>query len=444
MPTSYRPYFPDQGLLLPSSLSEWLPEDHLAYFVSDAVDALDLQAFHARYEGDGRRRQPFDPRMMVKVLIYGYASGVFSSRKMARKLHEDVAFRMLCANNYPAHRTIREFRQLHLKEFSALFVQVVKLAREAGLVGLGRVGVDGTKIKANASKHKAMSYGRMQEEEARLRREIAGLLKQAEAQDQSDEDRYGPDDHNGGLPQELKRRSDRLKVIEEAKARLEERQRQADKADARFVDEAGVTRAMGGRQVKRAYGVPEPQAQDNFTDPDSRIMPTSGGGFAQCYNAQAAVDEGSELIVAADLTNSASDCAMLLPMLDQVECNTDSKVQMVLADAGYASEAGLRGLEDRQTAACVALGREDKRQRRVLASRKPASARMAQLLDTAEGRAHYRRRKVIPEPVFGWIKQVLGFRSFSMRGIAAVSAEWRLMCTAMNLKRLHRLGWRAG
>src|SRR5271169_1127164 len=226
MPTSYRPYLPDQGLLLPSSLSEWLPEDHLAYFISDAVEAMDLQDFHARYEGDGRRRQPFDPRMMVKVLIYGYASGVFSSRKMARKLREDVAFRMLCANNYPAHRTIREFRQLHLKEFSALFVQVVKLAKEAGLVSLGRVGIDGTKIKANASKHKAMSYGRMQEEEVRLKREIAGLLKQAEAHDEAEEKRSDSDDQNGGLPAELKRRTDRLKVIEAAKARLEERERQ--------------------------------------------------------------------------------------------------------------------------------------------------------------------------------------------------------------------------
>jgi len=442
MPTSYRPYFPDQGLLLPSSLAEWLPEDHLAYFISDAVDAMDLDAFHARYEGDGRRRQPFDPRMMVKVLIYGYASGVFSSRKMARKLHEDVAFRVLCANNYPAHRTIREFRQLHLQEFSALFVQVVKLAQEAGLVSLGRVGVDGTKIKANASKHKAMSYARMQEEEARLKREIAGLLKQAEAQDQADEDRYGPDDHNSGLPAELKRRSDRLKVIEAAKARLEERQRQADKADARTVDEDGVTRGMTGRRCLRAYGVPRPDAQDNFTDPDSRIMPTSGGGFEQCYNAQAAVDEGSQLIVAADLINNNSEAAMLLPMTDQVERNTGSSPRMILADTNYASEAGFRGLENMGLTACVALGGEHKQ--RAIKSDLPATVRMAQRLRTPEGRAHYRRRKIIPEPVFGWIKQVLGFRCFSLRGITAVSAEWRLMCTAMNLKRLHRLGWAPG
>jgi transposase len=433
---------PEQGLLLPMSLSEWLPEDHLAYFVSDAIDALDLQDFHARYEGDGRRRQPFDPRMMVKVLIYGYASGVFSSRKMATKLHEDVAFRMLCANNYPAHRTIREFRQLHLKEFSALFVQVVRLAQEAGLVSLGRVGVDGTKIKANASKHKAMSYARMQEEEARLKREVAGLLKQAEAQDQADEDRDGPDDHHGGLPAELKRRSERLKVIEQAKARLEERQRQADKADARTVDEDGVTRGMTGRRCLHAYGVPRPDAQDNFTDPDSRIMPTSAGGFEQCYNAQAAVDEGSQLIVAADLINNNSEAAMLLPMTDQVERNTGSSPRMILADTNYASEAGFRALENMGLSACVALGGEHKQ--RAVKSDLPATVRMAQRLRTPEGRAHYRRRKIIPEPVFGWIKQVLGFRCFSLRGITAVSAEWRLMCTAMNLKRLHRLGWAPG
>jgi len=438
MPTSYRPYMPEQGLLLPMSLSEWLPEDHLSYFISDAVDALDLEAFHARYEGDGRRRQPFDPRMMVKVMIYGYATGVFSSRKMARKLHEDVAFRMLCANNYPAPRTIREFRQLHLREFSALFVQVVKLAKEAGLVSLGRVGIDGTKIKANASKHKAMSYGRMQQEEARLKREIAGLLKHAEDQDEAEEKHYGPDDSNGGLPEELKRRADRLKVIEEAKARIEERARQEDKADGRFVDDEGVTRAMGGRRVKRPYGEPQGKAQENFTDPDSRIM-NSSGAFEQCYNAQAAVDEESRLIVAADVGNSPSDTASLVPMVDQIECNTQGQPKMVLADTGYASEAGFLDLESRGVEACVALGGEDKQ--RAVSAKKLATLRMLRRLQTPGGRAHYRRRKVIPEPVFGWIKQVLGFRSFSLRGITKVSAEWRLMCTAMNLRRMHRLTW---
>src|ERR1019366_2410346 len=321
MPTSYRPYSPDQGLLLPTSLSEWLPEDHLAYFISDAVEAMDLEAFDARYEGDGRRRQPFDPRMMVKVLIYGYASGVFSSRKIARKLSEDVAFRVLSANNFPAHRTIREFRQLHLPELSALFVQVVKLAREAGLVKLGRLGVDGTKIKANASKHKAMSYARMKDEEVRLEREIAGLLKQAEAADRAEEAEHGSDRDDDGLPQELKRRADRLKVIQAAKARLEERQRQEDKADARTVREDGRTRGMTGRRCVRPYGIPHGSAQENFTDPDSRIMNTDTG-YQQCYNAQAAVDEGSQLIVAAALSNNSNDCPSLIPMIDQAACHT--------------------------------------------------------------------------------------------------------------------------
>jgi transposase len=440
MPTSYRPYLPDQGLLLPTSLSEWLPEDHLAYFISDAVESMDLEAFHARYEGDGRRRQPFDPRMMVKVLIYGYASGVFSSRKIARKLSEDVAFRVLGANNFPAHRTIREFRQLHLQEFSALFVQVVKLAREAGLVKLGRLGIDGTKIKANASKRKAMSYARMQDEETRLEREIAGLLKQAEALDRNEDVEAGSDGDDGGLPQELKRRADRLRVIQAAKARLEERQRQQDKADARCVHADGRTRGMTGRRCLRPYGVPHPSAQENFTDPDSCIMSTDAG-YQQCYNGQAAVDEGSQLIVAAELSNTPADYRSLVPMIAQAQCNTGLTPQMTLADTGYASEAGLRELEERGLDACVALGREHKAQRAVNAMRTPATARMALRIRTPEGRAHYRRRKAIPEPVFGWIKQVLGFRSFSLRGFAAASAEWRLMCTALNLKRMHRLGW---
>mgnify|MGYP005818638303 CR=1 FL=1 len=233
MPTTYRSYDPDQLLLLPASLKEWLPEQHLAYFVSDAVDALDLKAFHARYEGDGRRRQPFDPSMMVKVLVYAYASGVFSSRKIAGRLDEDVAFRVLGAGNFPAHRTLREFRQLHLAEFSALFVQIVQLAREAGLVKLGRIGIDGTKIKANASKRKAMSYGRMLEQEQRLKAEIADLMKRAEVQDAQEDAQFGADQRGDELPDELARREQRLKVIQAAKARLEARQREQDQKEGR-------------------------------------------------------------------------------------------------------------------------------------------------------------------------------------------------------------------
>jgi len=442
MPTTFRPYLPDQSLLLPTSLAEWLAEDHLSYFVSDAVEAMDLQGFYARYEGDGRRRQPFDPQMMVKVLVYAYASGIFSSRKIALKLQEDVAFRVLGANNFPAHRTIREFRQLHLQEFAALFVGVVKLAGEAGLIKLGRLAVDGTKIRANASKHKAMSYGRMKDEERRLQNEIAELLKKAQATDVAEDAEHGPDRAGTELPEELKRRENRLKVIQAAKARLEQRQRQADEEAGRSKDDDGNTRGPSGRRCQREFGVPAEKAQDNFTDPESRIMNTQEG-YQQCYNGQAGVDEGSRLIVAADLSNNASDNGELLPMLEQAHTHTGLTPQMTLADTGYASEETLRELERRGLAACVALGREDKPRRRIDEERHPASARMAQRLKTPEGQAHYRRRKSVAEPVFGWIKQVLGFRRFSLRGLQAAQGEWKLICMAVNLKRMHTLGWTA-
>jgi transposase len=440
MPTTFRPYAPDQDLLLPMSLREWLPEDHLAYFIGDAVDALDLSAFYARYEGDGRRRAPFEPVMMVKVLVYAYATGVFSSRKMAQKLKEDVAFRVLGANNFPAHRTLREFRRLHLRELSELFVKVVELAREAGLVKLGRLGVDGTKVRANASKHKAMSYGRMGKEEVRLKQEIEELLRRAEKQDRA-EDREHGDRAGDELPEELKRRSDRLKVIEAAKARLEARQRESDEAAGRHEDDEGNTRGPTDRRCKRALGEPAEKAQENFTDPESRIMKT-GEGYQQCYNAQAAVDEAHQLIVASDVSNNASDADQLIPLLDQTRRNVGRKPSRVLADAGYASEATFEALEARRIRGYVALGREGKARRTIDADTHPASARMARRLSRASGKEHYRRRKTIPEPVFGWIKQVLGFRRFSMRGLDAARAEWNLVCLAVNLKRMHTAGWK--
>ena len=438
MPTTYRPYDPDQLLLLPPSLNEWLPEDHLAWFVSDAVDALDLRAFHARYEGDGRRRQPFDPSMMVKVLVYAYASGVFSSRKIARSLEQDVAFRVLGAGNFPAHRTIREFRQLHLNEFSLLFVQVVQLAREAGLVKLGRIGLDGTKIKANASKRKAMSYGRMQERERQLKAEIAELTRQAEQQDASEDRVHGKARRGDELPGELARRETRLRTIQAAKARLEERQRQADQAAGRSQDDEGNTRGPGGGICKRPFGQPEPKAQENFTDPQSRIMKT-GHGFDQCYNAQAAVDE-SGLIVATEVGTAGNDTHALVPMVRATQENVGALPQMTLADSGYASEANFAALEAMQVPACVAQAREGGKVRPIDPQKHPASQRMAERLASAEGQAHYRRRKVIPEPVFGWIKQAMGFRQFSLRGLPQVNGEWNLVCLALNLRRLHRLG----
>lgn len=442
MTTTYRPYHPNQALLLPASPQEWLPEDHLAYFISDAVDALDLSAFHRRYQGDGRRRQPYDPAMMVKVLVYAYASGVFSSRKISRCLEQDIAFRVLGADNFPAHRTIREFRRLHLEEFTALFVQIVKLARESGLLKLGRLGIDGTKVKANASKRKAMSYGRMKRREQELKQEIKQLSRQAEEQDAAEDKSYGKEARGDELPEGLSRREQRLQAIQQAKQRLEERQREQDERDGRHVDDEGNTRGPGNQACKRAFGVPKDKTQDNFTDPQSRIMKTPQG-FDQCYNAQAAVDGGSQLIVATELTNCGADMAGLLPMVEATKRNTGVLPKMTLADAGYASESNFQGLEALGAMACIPQARQGGKPHKIDPDRHPASQRMAERMATAEGKEHYRHRKFIPEPVFGWIKAAMGFRHFNVRGLAAANGEWHLVCLASNLRRMHRLGWAA-
>jgi len=438
MPTSFLPYEPEQDFLLPPSLSEWLPENHLAYFVGEVIDRLDLQIFYARYEGDGRRNQPFDPAMVVKVLVYGYASGVFSSRKIANKLYEDVAFRMLGAGNFPSHRTICDFRVRHLPELTELFAQVVRLARELGLVKLGVLGLDGTKIKANASKHKAMSYGRMKEQEQKLKQEIEALLERARTTDAQEDARFGVDQAEEQLPEELRRRQVRLAKIEAAKARLEARQAEADRERGRHPDDEQRRGDGAGRPFKRRFGEPEPKAQDNFTDPQSRIM-KMGTGFEQCYNAQAAVDGESQIIIASGLTNNAADNGELLPMVEAVSNNLGQLPERVLADSGYRSEQAFAGLEAKGVQVLVALGREGKGRTAIDPERYPASARMAERLATPEGKAHYRRRKVIPEPVFGWIKHVMGFRQFSLRGLSKVRGEWSLVCLAVNVRRLWAL-----
>ena len=281
MPTTFRPYQPDQLLLLSPDLREWLPPGHLAHHVCDLVDALELRAFYAPYEGDGRRNAPYEPSMVVKVLIYAYATGVFSSRAIARKLEEDVAFRVLAAGNFPQHRTICEFRRRHLEDFERMFVEVVRVAREMGMVRFGTLSVDGTKVRANASKRKAMSYGRMLQEEARLKEEIEGLLERAGAVDGEEDERYGEEMRGDELPAELQRREKRLAAIAAAKARLEAAQRTGD--DARGRTPGQGRNPKGGRPYKRAYGEPEPKAQSNFTDPESRIMNTSTEGFQGCY-----------------------------------------------------------------------------------------------------------------------------------------------------------------
>lgn len=438
---SYRPYEPQQEMLLPASLQDWLPKGHLAYFIGDTVDALDLKAFYARYEGGGARNQPFHPAMMVKVLVYGYATGVFSSRKIERRLHEDLAFRMLGAGNFPKHRTIRDFRALHLKELSDLFVQVVKLAQEMGLVKLGTVAIDGTKIKANASRHKAMSYERMQQAEGELKAQIEALLERAKSTDAAEADEPEVD-----IPAEIQRREDRLKAITEARQRIEQRQRDADIERGRSPDDERKPRddegnPKGGR-YKREFGVPEPKAQDNFTDPDSRIMKRAGGGFDASYNAQTVVDEQVKIIVAAELSNNAADVGQLVPMLEAVKVNTGKAPEQALADAGYRSEDNFQALAGSGTELVVAMGREGKRCAEVDAQKNPHTAAMAAKLQTEAGKAAYRKRKWIAEPPNGWIKGVLGFRQFSLRGLHRVQAEFKLVCLALNLRRMSALAAR--
>jgi transposase len=436
MTISYLPYHPDQAQLLPVSAADWLPEGHLAYFIADTVESLDLSAFHARYAKGGPRNQPFHPAMMVKVLLYGYATGVFSSRKLAKRLHDDVAFRALAAGNFPAHRTLSDFRALHLEELSALFAQVVQLARECGLVKLGTIAVDGTKVKANASRHKAMSYGRMVQAEAELKQQIAALLERARCADAAE---ANEPDHD--LPAEIARREARLAAIEAAKARLEARQREADTARGRHEgDERKPRHPDGtpkkGKPFKRDFGVPEDADQTSFTDPDSRIMKQSNKGYDHSYNAQTAVDAERQIIVAAELTNCAADSGQLPAMADAVERAVGALPERLLADAGYRSEAALAALADRPCEVVVALGREGREDALTDAENYPHTAKMADTLKSEAGSAAYRRRKAIVEAPNGWIKAVLGFRQFSLRGIEKVRAEWKLVCLALNLRRM--------
>lgn len=437
MPTYFRPYHPDQDLLLPASLKEWLPENHLVYFIDDIVEALDLQKFYQRYRGDGRRKAPYEPRMMLKVLIYAYATGVFSSRKIARKLEEDVAFRILGAGNFPAHRSLRRFRQDHLEDFKTLFVQVVQIAHQAGLVSLGVIAVDGTKIKANASKHKAMSYGRMAPEKERLDKEIEELCQQAGITDQQEDECYGKASGGDELPEELAHRQNRRQKIKQAQQRLEQAQRKADLVKGRHPDDQ-CKPPQGGRPYKRDFGVPDDKAQSNFTDPDSKIM-KSGNHFEQCFNGQLGVDRDFQIIVDNKLTANGSDVNELLDVVTGVTDNVGAPPNRVLADAGYRSEENLKALAEKEIDACINLGRSGKDAEQIDPKKYPQTRAMAEKLAGAKGKAEYAERKWIVEAANGWIKQVLGFRQFSVRGLNSASGEWDLVCLALNLRRMNPL-----
>ena len=439
-----------QDLLLPPSLDEWLPEDHLARFISETVASLDLREWELAYATEtGCGAPPFHPVMMLKVLIYAYATGTFSSRKIAAKCVEDVAYRYLTAQACPDFRSILKFRKRHLERFEKLFVQVVQLAQEAGLVKLGRIAIDGSKIKANASKHKAMSYQRMIEEEQKLQAEIHQLMERAQATDAEEDQQYGDGD-GYSLPDALAHREQRLATIEAAKARLEARAQERAAVEAQRREEEARRRLEEGKKAKHYRKdpdpTPKPKEQENFTDPESRIMKDGATkGFVQAYNAQIAVDETNQIIVATEVNNQAADNGQLVPVLEKVEANTGVAPGEVLADAGYKSEETFEALEKGKTEGYIACGRETY-DPRVSCPTEPlpedatAAQRMERKLLTPNGRKIYRKRKSMVEPVFGWIKNVLGFRQTSLRGQANVRAEWHLVCLALNLRRMATMG----
>jgi transposase len=452
---TFRPYQPDQLLLLPPSIQEWLPDGHLARFVGELVDTLDLKAIEDRYTEE-RGYPPYHPRMMTKLLVYGYCTGTYSSRRIAAKLVDDVAYRYLAAENRPDFRTISDFRKEHGVALTGLFEQVLKLCRKAGLVKLGRVAVDGTKVKANASKHKAMSYERMQSKARDLEREVREMLERAEAVDREEDARYGPDQRGDELPEALQRRESRLKKIREAMAELEAEAREQAKRDAEAAQQRNAERER--RQQRRgprfggpasrvpdpAQAKPAPKAQRNFTDPESRVQKTPDG-FIQGYTSHIAVDEHAQVIVAQHVTPEAPEVNHLLPSIDGIRRMLGRKPKQVLADAGFWSEANAKELNRRRIDAYIARHRRKHSEPMPVAprGRPPANLtveqRMQRKLATQRGRKIYAKRKTVVEPVHGQIKQARGFRQFLRRGLERVGQEWSLICTAHNLLKL----WRA-
>lgn len=456
----------DQPFLLPPSLQDWLPESHLARFIAELVPGLDLSKIYGFYgRRDGRGKAAYHPVMMVRVLVYGYCVGVMSSRRIERASYDDIAFRYLCADQHPDHDTIAAFRQQHLPVLAQLFTQILQLCNKAGLVKLGHVAIDGTKVQANASKHKAMSYDRMEEKEKQLKAEVEKLLAQAAETDAAEDALYGKGNRGDELTGELARRESRLKKIAEAKAALEQEARERaeaakkvaeDKLEERRKKEEARGKKFGGRppQVPNPEQArPEAQAQRNFTDPESRIMPDGAhkGAFMQAYNAQIAVDSAAQIIVAAELTQESNDKQQLAPMLERVEQNLGAKPEAVSADAGYCSEAQLTDKRVEGIELYVATGKQKHGlpepgdvvpPGELAVASDSAVERMKQKLRTEPGRAVYKMRKAIVEPVFGQIKAARGIRAFLLRGLVKVSAEWKLICAAHNLLKMFRSGYR--
>ncbi len=479
----YKQWDPHQQYLLPPAVQDWLPEDHPVYLLLEIVDEIDLSAIDAKYQAkDPRGTRPYPPKMMTALLLYGYSTGVYSSRKIEKATYEDIPFRVLCGGLHPDHTRISEFRRKHLDELSDVFVQVLQICDRMGLVELGDIALDGTKVQASASKHKAMSYERMLKQQQRLKDEIEELLEEAEQTDSQEDEKFGRDNRGDALPEELSRRKQRLAQIEEAKKQLEEEARQArarqlkeqseghaqtaketsdeavrkrattksknkaeesrEMTDGAEPDEFKTPEGMPKHRPKRnTDGTPKDKAQRNFTDPDSRIMKRNGT-YLQGYNAQAAVDPKHQLIVGYGLTNQASDAGNLIPMLKQVGDMLGRLPEGTLADSGYWSDGVVDEAQRLGLEAFIATGREKEiREKPPTEGSPPPEAddleKMAYKLRTPEGRQRYSRRKAIVEPVFGQMKAARGFRQFHLRGIDKTRAEWSLVCTGHNLNKLY-------
>jgi transposase len=456
---TFRPYNPGQAFLLPPSPQDWLPPDHLARYLLDLVGEVDLDAIFRHYERELRGYPPYHPRMMTTLLLYAYCVGVPSSRKIERRCHEDVAFRVISGNQQPDHTAISEFRRVHLTALAGLFAQVLRVCQRQGLVKLGHVSLDGTKMKANASKHKAMSYKRMQDEDAKLRAKVDALLQEAAAVDAEEDARYGKDKRGDELPAEVARAEGRRERIRAALQALEaEAQAQAaaeraaaaagtappeanaDGDDDDHPPPAGPTPLPSHQIPRGGDGKPTPKAQRNFTDPESRIMKT-GDGYLQGYNCQAVVDSAHQVIVALDLSNQPPDCEYLVPMLERTVANCGATPRVVTGDAGYYSEANTKWLVAHGMDPYLATRRQKRNEAPPpVRGRPPAGLTARQLMTrkllTKRGAAIYARRKTIPEPVFGQIKN-RGLRGFLLRGLAKARGEWALMGLSHNLLKLH-------
>ena len=442
----FRPYDLDQQYLLPPDMKEWLPADHLVYMVLDVVETLDLSVILNGYEGSHKGRRPYDPRMMVALLLYGYAVGVRSSRKLEQATYDQLSFRILTADQHPDHDTIADFRSRNLDFLDDLFLQSIRLCMKAGLVKLGHISIDGSKVKANASKHKSMSYSHMEREEQRLKEDIASMIEEAKTIDIEEDAKYGKGKRADELPEELKNREQRLKKIREAKKALEkeaEEKAKAKKKERVLSDQKLVEEGKKPRDKKKISVKPESKAQRNFTDPDSRIMKNGANkAFEYSYNAQIAVDDKDQVIVAAAVSQVGNDYAELIPLVKQIKENVGDNPRKASADTGYYSEENMSFLEEEGIDAYVSVKRESHGVAPPMApkGRTPhgfsKKQLMARKLRTKKGKETYARRKAIVEPVFGQIKECRGMRAFLLRGHKKVSAEWSLCAAVHNLLKL--------